>query len=172
MELPKRKKNRLELYDYSTANGYFITICSCEKRNLFWQAPTFEGECRGGHWPPVSAPEDVPLTELGVVVQQKIHQIPARYPAVTVDRFVIMPNHVHLLLQIHSNADGRPMAAPTVSNIINQLTGAVSKQAGFSVWQKGFYDHVIRGDKDYLDVWNYIDGNPGKWTEDDLYTDA
>jgi len=49
------------------------------------------------------------------------------------------------------------------------MRGTTSKQAGFSVWQKGFYDHVIRNDKDYLDVWNYIEGNPGKWEEDMRY---
>ena len=61
------------------------------------------------------------------------------------------------------------MAAPTFSTVINQIKGVISKKAGFSVWQKGFYDHVIRGEQDYLDVWNYIDGNPGKWAEDKLY---
>ena len=49
------------------------------------------------------------------------------------------------------------------------MKGTVSKQAGFSVWQKGFYDHVIRSEQDYLDIWNYIEGNPSKWTEDKLY---
>ena len=159
MELPTRKKNRLTEFDYSTANAYFITICTCEKQNLFW-------ENVGAI---IDRPEDVPLTDLGMIVRQKICQISACYPAITVDRYVIMPNHVHLLLQIHSDAGGRPMAAPTISNVINQLKGAVSKQAGWSVWQKGFYDHVIRNEGDYLDIWRYIEGNPGRWTEDRLF---
>ena len=46
----------------------------------------------------------------------------------------------------------------------------LKEQAGFSVWQKGFYDHVVRGEQDYRDIWNYIEGNPGKWAEDTLYT--
>ena len=154
-----RKRNRLEQYDYSSPNAYFITICTVKKRNFLW---TDVGAV-------IDRPEDVPLTDLGMIVRQKICQISACYPAITVDRYVIMPNHVHLLLQIHSDAGGRPMAAPTISNVMNQLKGAVSKQAGWSVWQKGFYDHVIRGEQDYLDVWNYIDGNPGKWTEDRLF---
>lgn len=49
------------------------------------------------------------------------------------------------------------------------MKGTVSKLAGFSVWQKGFYDHVIRNDADYLETWAYIDGNPQKWCEDDLF---
>jgi hypothetical protein len=60
------------------------------------------------------------------------------------------------------------MAAPTISTAVNQLKGIISKQIGFSVWQKGFYDHVIRGKQDYLEIWNYIDGNPYRWQEDEL----
>lgn len=114
-------------------------------------------------------PENIPLTNLGMYVKQVIYDIPMYYPAITVDHVVIMPNHIHLLLQINTDADGRPLAAPTISTVINQVKGVISKKAGFSVWQKGFYDHVIRGRQDYWDVWNYIDGNPGKWTEDKLY---
>ena len=104
-----------------------------------------------------------------MIVKHTVSDIPEYYPAITVDHFVIMPNHIHLLLQINSNTDGRPMAAPTISMIINQTKGTVSKKAGFSVWQKGFYDHIIRSEQDYLDIWNYIEGNPGKWSEDELY---
>ena len=61
------------------------------------------------------------------------------------------------------------MAAPTISMVMNQTKGVVSKIAGFSVWQKSFYDHVIRSEQDYSDIWNYIEGNPSKWAEDKLY---
>ena len=159
MELPKRKQNRLTEYDYSTPNAYFITICTRNRINLFWTDTEKTIDC----------PEKVPLTMLGMCAKQVICDIPMHYPSITVDHAVIMPNHVHLLLQINTDADGRPMAAPTISTVINQTKGVVSKKAGFPVWQKGFYDHVIRGDRDYRDVWNYIQGNPGKWKEDKLY---
>ena len=159
MELPKRKQNRLIEYDYSLPNAYFITICTQNRKNLFWT----DTEKR------VDSPEKVPLTKLGTCVKQGICDISKHYPAITVDHAVIMPNHIHLLLQINTDADGRPMAAPTISRVINQTKGVISKKAGFPVWQKGFYDHVIRGDRDYEDVWNYIAGNPGKWSEDKLY---
>ena len=61
------------------------------------------------------------------------------------------------------------MIAPTISTVVRLMKGAVSKQAGFSVWQKGFYDHVVRSQRDYLDIWNYMEGNSGKWEEDVLY---
>ena len=104
-----------------------------------------------------------------MVVRQSINDIPNRYPAITVDHAVIMPNHIHLLLQINTDLDGRSMIAPTISTVVRLMKGAVSKQAGFSVWQKGFYDHIIRNDNDHRDIWNYIEGNPCKWSEDKLY---
>lgn len=158
MELAKRKQNRLKEYDYSTVNAYFITICTQNRRNLFW-ADTNK---------PADSPEQIQLTKLGRCVAQVIREIPEHYPVITVDHWVVMPNHIHLLLQIHTDAEGQPMAAPTISNVINQTKGAVSKKAGFSVWQKGFYDHVVRGAQDYREIWNYIEGNPGKWAEDQL----
>ena len=77
-----------------------------------------------------------------------------------VDHYVIMPNHVHLLLRI--TPDGRRVAAPTVSSVVNQFKGAVSKAAGFSCWQKSFHDHIIRDEADFRRIWEYIDANPGK----------
>ena len=156
---PKRKQNRLQSFDYGTPGAYFITICTENRRNLFWKDV---GAI-------MDRPEKVPLTPLGRIVQQSILDIPGHYPAVSVDCFVIMPNHIHLLLQIHADSNGRSMIAPTVSTVVRLMKGAVSRQAGVSVWQKGFYDHVIRNEKDYQEIWNYIAGNPGKWAEDKLH---
>lgn len=154
-----RKRNRLDQYDYSTANAYFITICTCGKGNVLWRDVGAV----------IDRPENVPLSALGSIVQKSIAEIPVRYPAVTVDRFVIMPNHIHLLLQIHPDADGRSVIAPTISTVVRMMKGAASREAGFPLWQKGFYDHVVRNDVDYLDIWRYIEGNPGRWTEDSLF---
>ena len=159
MKLPTRKQNRLAQYDYRTPNAYFITICTNNRRNLFWKDV---GAI-------IDRPENVPLTSLGMVAQQSIRDISSHYPAITVDHSVIMPNHIHLLLQIHTDANGRSMIAPTISTVVRLMKGTVSKQAGFAVWQKGFYDHVIRNENDYQDIWNYIEGNPSKWAEDKLF---
>ena len=61
------------------------------------------------------------------------------------------------------------MAAPTVSAAINQMKGAVTKQVGHPVWQKGFHDHVVRGNADYPEICNYIQNNPVTWMEDELF---
>ena len=160
MELPTRKQNRLKEYDYSTPNAYFITICTEKRKNLFWMDV---GAI-------MDRPKNVPLTNLGIIVQRCIEDIPKHYPAISVDHYVIMPNHIHLLLQINADVNGRSMIAPTISTVVRLMKGTVSKQAGFTVWQKGFYDHVIRNGNDYQDIWNYIEGNPSKWAEDKLYT--
>ena len=161
MELPKRKINRLSEYDYSTPNGYFITVCTKNRRNLFWN---HVGAAIG-------RPQDAPLSPYGMIVDTAIQNIPRYYCAISVDHYVVMPNHIHLLLQINTDDDGRPMAAPTISTVVNQMKGIVSKQIGDSIWQKGFYDHIVRSDADYRDIWTYIEGNPLNWAKDDLYAE-
>lgn len=160
MKLPLQKSNRLKEYDYSTPNAYFITICSIERRCIFWNNVGAT----------IGRPKGSIFSPCGLVIEQAINRIPAHYPAISVDNYVIMPNHVHLLLQIHSDSSGRPMVAPTISNVIQQLKGQVSKQVGAPVWQKGFYDHVVRSSSDYREIWEYIDNNPIRWTEDKLYS--
>lgn len=80
-----------------------------------------------------------------------------------------MSNHVHLLLQINTDADGRPMVAPTISTVVQQFKGIVSKQIGHSIWQKLFHDHVIRNQADYMKIWEYIENNPLQWKLDCFY---
>lgn len=82
-----------------------------------------------------------------------------------------MPNHIHLLLRIESDEDGRPMAAPTVSTVIQQMKGYVTKQIGRPIWQKLFHDHVIRNEKGYQMIWNYIEENPMRWRDDCFYAE-
>lgn len=153
---PKRKENRLKKYDYSTPNAYFITICTDKRKNFFWNNVGAT----------IGRPQDVQLSQYGAIVDAVIKNIPKRYPAICVDHYVIMPNHIHLLLQISADRYGRPMVAPTVSTVIQQMKGAVTKQVGFSVWQKGFHDHVVRGEHDYREIWEYIENNPMKWEID------
>ncbi len=162
MELQRRKQNRLTGFDYSTPSAYFITICTQNRKNLFWH------NVGAG----IARPQDVTLSPYGVVVEQTIKKISYYYPAVSVDHYVIMPNHIHLLLQINTDGEGRPMAAPTISTVVQQMKGAASKKLKFPVWQKGFYDHVIRGEEDYQKIWTYIEGNPMKWEEDKLYVES
>ena len=89
---------------------------------------------------------------------------------VHLDKYVIMPNHLHLIIRLSASKDGRPQVAPTLSRVIQQFKGAVTKAVGLPLWQKSFHDHIIRSEADYLRVWQYIDTNPLKWEQDKYYT--
>ena len=151
-ELPQRKKNRLAQYDYATGGAYFVTICLNDRQHILWNNANF----------PVLRHEDIRLTSIGKIVQQAIEQIPAHYPHIQVDKYCIMPDHIHLLLLFYPGADGRQIAAPTLSGVIGNMKRWVSMQLGFSIWQKSFFDRVIRNDAGYREVWQYIDENPLK----------
>ena len=152
-ELPKRKSPRLDNYDYSSTGAYFITICTLERRNYFWENVGAT----------IGRPQDVILSHYGNIVDEAINNIPSIYPAVDVDRYVIMPDHIHLLLIIRADEYGRPMVAPTMSRVVQQLKGYITKRIGSSIWQKLFVDHVIRNRQDYEEHVKYIYENPTKW---------
>ena len=156
-----RKNNRLEFYDYSQNGAYFVTICAKDKQKIFWN----NQQCSVGA---VSGrPQD---NHLGLIVKIGIEKIPLYYQNITVDKYVIMPNHVHLIIRIDNNdINGRPMTAPTLSQIVNQFKGYCSKQIGHPVWQKSFHDHIIRNQADYNRIWEYVDTNAIKWESDCYY---
>ena len=165
--LPKRKQNRLTGYDYSQPGCYFVTICAKNRRYLFWD----EFDWRVGA--DIIRPHTIPLSLYGRIIKNVIEQIPVRYPGASVEKYIIMPNHIHLLLRI-SVSNGRIISAPTygVPTIIGQMKRAASKQAQTGLWQKGYHDHIIRSEADYLRIWDYIDTNPAKWREDCYYCQA
>jgi len=158
---PQRKKNRLENRDYSSVGAYFLTICTSERRNYFWESEDTA----------VGSPQQVRLSPYGKIVQQTIGKIPSVYPALKVAHSVIMPDHVHILLVICADGCGRPMVAPTISRVVQHLKGTATKRIGHSVWQKSFSDHVIRSRPDYEAHVRYIHENPMKWRFQHLRAD-
>ncbi len=152
-ELLSRKRNRLKYYDYSSCGAYFITICTSDRRNYFWN----------GVGATIGRPQDVDLSQYGKLVDEAINNIPSIYPALKLDHYVIMPDHIHLLLIIRADEYGRPMVAPTISRVVQQLKGYITKRIGHSIWQKLFFDHVIRNRQDYEEHVKYICDNPVKW---------
>lgn len=149
----KRKPNRLTDYDYTQNGAYFITICVNDRKSIL-SSITLGANC-------------VRLSKVGIVIKNEIDIMNTVYENVFVDNYVIMPNHIHLIIRIES---GRTQFAPTIGRIIKQFKGSITKQIGKSIWQKSFYDHIIRDDYDYQTKWQYIDENPDKWLEDELYT--
>ena len=106
------------------------------------------------------------------MVDKAIQRIPFAYPALSLESYVIMPNHIPLLVRVCADEYGRPLVAPTMSRVIQQLKGNVSKQAEIGIWQKSFYDHIIRNREDYEEHLRYIYENPLRWHHDELYTEC
>ena len=167
-ELPKRKANRLPTYDYAQSGAYFITICTRERQQILWADNNLETvEDVGAH--SVRPQRSPHLSQAGKVVEDAILQIHAHYPAVQLEKYAIMPNHVHLLLMIQREQGGRTLCAPTLSLVIKQMKENVTKHLGHSVWQKSFHDHVIRTQYGFEMIWQYIDTNPQNWHKDCFY---
>ena len=152
MEFPKRKPNRLPDYGYGQNGAYFITICTQDRKPIL---STIVGDGS-----PVPKP-------IGSIAEEYIRQIPIKYPTVCADKYVIMPDHIHILLRIDCGT-GNP--SPTLGNVIGwykyQVTKEANKQghtAGEKLFQRSYYDHVIRNQRDYDEIWEYIKNNPRKW---------
>ena len=147
MNTNTRKSNRLINHDYSQGCSYFVTICTKEQTNFFWQKYT--------------------LSNAGQVTENEILQIQNIYVGVFVEHYVIMPNHVHMIISIHAN--GRQDAAPSLSRIIGSWKRAISLKLKFSPWQKSFHDHIIRDEASHKKIAEYIRTNPTNWKTDCFY---
>ena len=154
-KVSKRKNIRFKKYDYSQTGYYFITICTKDKKNVFWKV----GETCGLPF------ENPPLSNIGEIVDTEINNIYSIYENVEINKYVVMPNHIHLIIILYRE-NGRSKTSPTISLIIQQFKGSISKRIGFSLWQKSFYDHIIRNEQDYKNIYKDIEINPFKWDED------
>ena len=113
------------------------------------------------------------LTFFGEVVEKYIIS-GNQMNGITVDKYVIMPNHIHILLQVDMETDGPPRAsAPTlavVPRFVSAMKRLVNKELGENIFQRSYHDHVIRGREDYLKIWEYMENNPKQWELDCFYT--
>ena len=161
--MPKRKHNRLYKYDYSTDGYYFITICTKNKEKTL-------GTVVG-----VGALDDpkIILSDNGKTVQKYILSS-KNILNIKVCKYVIMPNHIHIIVKVENNFSNGTSKAPSPTNkaiphFVSTLKRFVNKDCGEDIFQRSFYDHIIRDEKDYLRIWEYIDTNPNKWAEDIYY---
>ena len=110
---------------------------------------------------------------MGEIVQQHI-LCGNRILCVTVDKYVIMPNHIHFILLVDRADTGGTSRSPSPTNaviphFVSTFKRFCHKDAGRKIFQRSYHDHVIRGEKDYLKIWEYIDNNPARWKEDCFY---
>lgn len=166
--LPKRKQNRLSGYDYSQNGCYFVTVCTKKRKPLFWDSSVD----LNGTMPTVGIDSSFPasscmplLSEYGKIVETAIREIPNHYPNVEMERFVVMSDHVHMVMTIFGELPDERECLPHVSapTIIGQMKRVVSQKIGFSVWQKSYHDHIIRNEIDYCSAVEYVENNPMYW---------
>ena len=166
-KLPVRKRNRLKDYDYSSNGAYFITICTKDRKNIFWdkEQPDFVGEDI------ILPPDSIRLSPYGKIAEEAINTIPEHYPHIELLQYVVMPNHVHMILFIPYDS-GRMISSPTsILTVVGQMKRTVSKKIGVKIWQRSFHDHIIRDKNDYEKIVKYIYENPIKWQYDCFYTE-
>lgn len=167
MEQPQRKHVRLRDYDYGQNGAYFVTICTQDRCHLF---PFCVGAA------PCGRPN--PARE---IAEEWLKKIPEKYPDVFLDKHVVMPNHIHLLLRLDQPCTAGGHVGPPLQEIMDwyktMTTNAYIRAVKANVlppfhkriWQRGYYEHIIRNRQDYLEVWQYIDNNPARWAEDEYF---
>ena len=144
---PRRKNPRMTHFDYTSANYYFITICTHNRKCLLG----ISGQ----------------LNTLGKLVQKGIENIPLHFPGVQIDKYVIMPNHIHAIIVLEQQN-------VHLSTIIGQCKSFVSREVhktfpDLQLWQTSYHDHIIRSQGTYEKIWLYIDSNPTNWENDCFY---
>lgn len=172
-----RKQNRLKEYDYSQEGLCFITICSKNREEMFSIINEHDAVV-GTALAAVrnEVPVSIELTDVGMIIDRQWNDIVHRYENVSIDDYVIMPNHIHGILIIDQRTGASPV--PTLSNIIGAFK---SKSAGKylkfikqndlnisgKIWQRSFYDHIIRDEKDLNRIRTYIRDNSANWLQDE-----
>ena len=166
-ELPKRKHPRLDNYDYSSTGAYFVTICTQNRRCVL-------SRIVGRGLAPAETTA-IEYTSLGEIAEKQLFLLADRYPYLTIDQYVIMPNHIHAILILNGETAGAS-PRPTLTDIVctyKSLTTRECKKNGFreKLFQTSFYEHIIRSREDYEEIVKYIYENPIRWYYDELYTE-
>ena len=192
-----RRSIRLKGYDYSQAGLYFVTICVQDRQCLFGKITDSE----------------MVLNDFGKIASQCWIEIPQHFPHAVLHEYIIMPNHVHGIIELETHVGAKnfspeqiPQITPeqippsseqgaivvgaknflplqpitnnkpfgtsrTIGSIVRGFKIGVTKQLGYSVWQRNYYEIIIRNKKSYQRIVNYIINNPANWGKDDFFTE-
>jgi REP element-mobilizing transposase RayT len=167
---PRRRSLRLKGYDYSRAGAYFITICAQDRACVFGRIDN----------------QEIIYSPAGLMVLSVWESIPTKFPSVELDAFIIMPNHVHFIIILVGAAPrGRPDLgqargpAPTVPDVVGWFKSLTTAKYRHSVrdhdwprfrkrlWQRNYWEHIIRNEKSLNRLRRYIENNPFTWESDD-----
>ena len=163
MSLPKRKPTRLKGYDYGTPGAYFVTICTQNRENLFEIEYVGNDLC-------VVPPEQ------NKIIHKWLKETENKFDNIKINKYVIMPNHIHIIVIITERHAGRSLhdvmrwfKTMATNEYIRYVKKGALKPFNNRLFQQSFHDHIIRDEKDYQKIWEYIDTNPLKWELDCFY---
>ena len=143
MELPKRKPNRISGYDYSQNGAYFITICTKNRKKILSQV--------------VGDDAHIVPKLYGRIIEKYICNVPE------IEKYVIMPDHIHMIIRLEDGSMWASTPTNKIASIVRSIKTLTTKEIGESIFQRSYYDHVIRNQRDYDEIWTYIENNPRKW---------
>ncbi len=155
--LPKRKPTAIPHYDYSQPGAYFITLCVEKRRPILGK---------------IDSSPQVVLSSIGKIVSDVWYSLPQRFPcldAISQSIFVVMPDHIHGILQITA---GGSSPSPTLHQILGSFksittieTNRLLGTPGQKLWQRSAYEHILRNQQDFDEAAGYIAENPARRLE-------
>ena len=149
MDLQRRKPNRISEYDYSQNGAYFVTVCTKDRKKILSDI--------------VGDDAHIVPKPYGSVAEKYICNVPE------IEKYVIMPDHIHMIIRLDDGTVSSSFPANdckpnrNVSSIVRSIKTLTTKELGVAIFQRSYYDHVIRNQQDYNEVWEYIENNPRKW---------
>ena len=154
MNHPTRKSTRIPNFDYSKNQYYFVTICTQDRKCIFGSVKA--------------------KSIFGRIAEDCILKIESHYSRVKIDKYVVMPNHVHMIIII--GCDNQNGKNPNLNHVVGLYKSGVSRiihmmDPEVQVWQRSYHDRVIRGRDEYEMIWSYIDTNPIRWDKDCYYNE-
>lgn len=165
--LPARKRNRLKNFSYSQNGICFLTLCTKNKECIL-------GSIVGGG--DLDAPKMV-LSDYGKIAEKYIKSIESAYSDIRLMNYVVMPNHIHMLAMIYSDDNvyreykSKSPANDKIPAMISAYKKLVNKEIGYNIWQRSYHDHIVRSEKGFNAIWEYVDDNPARWKKDCFYID-
>ena len=189
-----RRSIRLKNYDYSANGAYYVTICTQDKLCFFGEIEVKNDDVSNGInqnlvgaglvsarvTQDTEKPKMV-LNDIGKMVDTVLHQTMLMFECVELTKYIIMPNHIHMILLIDNRADTRPAPTTKLGDVISAFKSKSTTEYIYAVksglfppfnkriWQRNYYEHIVRNYDDIKRICYYIDHNPSTWVEDKYY---
>ncbi|MEE1389194.1 MAG: transposase [Clostridia bacterium] len=157
----RRKEIRIKEYNYSQSGMYFITICTKNRRCILSNI-TYNKKTNA---------TQIDLLSNGKVADKYIKSINKAYKNICINYYVIMPNHIHFICEILTNGSSR---TPTPTNatipaLVSTFKRLTNKEINNKIWQRNYYEHIVRNEKEYIEIIQYIEKNPINWNKDKYF---